>query len=281
MANRFDFTQKIDTKNIGQTVDEMMRVAKDSRKAFERKNYDNNFFDDGYHFRYLSRTQNKVVDLSSSQSLYNPLRAIPKASRQIRGVVNLLLAQDLTPVVYPEKVNKTAYPSIQQQDPNTGQTVMQQNPEYKQAIEEAKRIAKLEGHWLEEEMKEQDLIDKLALMILLTCKNGISFMQVWPDAVAEKIKTAVYDFFDIYVTGDVSNLNDSPFLIKGTKMLISEIKANELFDKAQLELINPDNRLASSEIKEAYMTTRFGKMHETDSSASLILALRSLVSCCN
>src|SRR3990167_9924417 len=148
-------TNKIPTEQMGSVIDDLMETAKTSRRGFERRNYDNNFFDDGYHFRFLSRTQNKIVDLSSSQSIYNPLRAIPKASRQIRGIVNLLLAQDLVPVVYPEKINKSAFPSIPSQDPNTGQQIMQPNPEYQQALDEAKRIAKMEGHCIEEEFKEQ------------------------------------------------------------------------------------------------------------------------------
>lgn len=264
-------TNKIKTESIGQIVDEMMASAKDSRKSFERKWYDNNFFDDGYHFRYLSRLQNKIIDLSSNQSIYNPLRAIPKASKQIRGVANLLLAQDLTPVVYPERINKTAYPSIPSVDPETGQQTMQENPEYRQALEEAKKIAKLSGHWIEEEFKEKNILDKLAYMILLTGKHYISYLKIWPDAVAEKIKIAVRDAFDIYTMGDVVDLQEEPFLIDGVKMRIAEIKANELFDKKQLEKINPDNKFASSEIKEAYMISRFGRQHEIEQTATLIL----------
>lgn len=264
-------TSKIPTDDIGQVVDEMINVSKDSRKSFERRWYDNNFFDDGHHFRYLSRQQNKIVDLAERSTIWAPMRAIPKASRQIRGVANLLLSQDPIPVVYPEKVNAAAFPSSQQFDPNTGQVIEVPNPEYKQALEESRRIAKLSGHFIEEEFKNQDIIQKLAQMVILTAKHGISYMQVWPDAVAEDIRSQVYDAFDVYVLGNMTELSDLPFIGKGIPMQISKIKANETFDKKQLEKINPDNRHASSEIKEAYMNARFGREIPSDHSATILL----------
>ena len=192
-------TSKVETRNIGQVVDVLMNYAKSTRRQHERRCYDNNFFDDGFHFRYFSRTTNKVVDLSSNANLYNPTRAIPKASRQIRGVANLLIMNDPTPIVYPEKLNVGAFTP----------------EELEQAREETRRVAKLSGHWVEEEFKRQDISEQLALMIILAAKHGISYMQIWPDAVQEKIRTKVYDFFDIYLKGNVQEISESPFLIKG------------------------------------------------------------------
>ena len=83
MASRFAQTSHLQSNQMGQVVDDMMTAAKDSRRSYERRWYDNNFFDDGFHFRYLSRSQNKIIDLSERQTIYNPIRAIPKASRQI------------------------------------------------------------------------------------------------------------------------------------------------------------------------------------------------------
>ncbi len=76
---------------IGQAVEEMVTNAISRRKAHERRWYDNNFFDDGYHFRTVSKKTGRVVDHTSRGSSYVE-RAIPRASRQIRGVSNLLFA---------------------------------------------------------------------------------------------------------------------------------------------------------------------------------------------
>ena len=264
-------TSKFNSNQIGDVLDGFMRVVKSSRVGFERRWYDNNFFDDGYHFRYLSRVQNKIVDLADRSNLYNPLRAIPKASRQIRGVANLLAGQDPTPVVYPEKVSKSNFPNVQEQDTATGQIVEKPNPEYLQALEIARLTAKRTGHWLQEEFKNQDLTEKLALMLILTAKHGVSYLQVWPDPLKEKIETQVYDAFDIYLMGDMLEIYDCPFIIKTSKQFLSQIQANEMFDQAQVAKIHPDNRHASSDIKEAYMASRFGRDNSSTQSVSLIL----------
>ena len=263
---KFEYsTDRLDKTQIGEAVNDMMQTAKNKRWSFERRWYDNNFFDDGFHFRYLSRTQNKIVDLSQASTIWAPIRAIPKASRQIRGVANLISSRNFTPVVYPEKVSTSQFPSSPGPDGK-----MMPNPEYRQALDEAKRIAKASGHWIQEEHKQQELIEKLALMIILTAKHGVSYIQVWPDAIDEKLKTMVLDAFDVYLIGNVNNIEDSPFLIKAKPRLISEIKADERFDQDELLKLNPDNRNASSDIKEAYEKSRFGGMPSADQAATVI-----------
>jgi len=264
-------TSKYSRDQMGDVVEDLVTMAKSARRAFERRWYDNNFFDDGYHFRYLSRTQNKIVDVSNDVNIYNPLRAIPKASRQIRGVANLLVSQDPVPVVYPEKINKASFPQSQEVDPNTGQPVMQDNPEYKAAIQLARDIAKKSGHWIQEEFRKQNILEQLALMVILTAKHGVSFMKIWADSIKEKINTTVKDAFDIYLLGDMNELSDVPFVVEGSKVSVAEIKANEMFDEEQKNKISPDNRHASSEIKEAYMSARYGRQTHADQAVTLIL----------
>ena len=268
-TNRLPYsTTKLTLREIGDAVDDMRQRSKDARVNFERRWYDNNFFDDGFHFRYWSRQQNKIVDLSANSTIYNPMRAIPKASRQIRGLANLLMGSDPTPIVYPERVNAAAFPPQPPQD--MGQMGGQpQETEYQQAVKESKRVAKLVGHWLEEEYKEQGMIEKLALMTILATKHGVSYLQVWPDPIGEKIKTQVFDAFDIFLDGTLTEIEDCPFIIKTTRRFISEIKADERFDREQVAKISADNRYASSEIKDAYMKARFQGVN-AETSQSLI-----------
>ncbi len=271
MANSYQYsTNKLDKRQIGQAVDDMMTADKNLRWSFERRWYDNNFFDDGHHFRYASRSQNKIVDLSQASTLWAPMRSIPKASRQIRGVSNLLTSRNFIPVIYPEKVSSIQFPGIPTQDPKTGQQVMGPNPEYKQALEEAKRIAKGSGHWVGEEFKKMGLVEKLAFMILLTSKHGVSYIEIWPDPINESLKYMVLDAFDVYLNGSLNDIEDCPHIIKGKPRLISEIKADERFDLEQVMQINPDNRYASSDIKEAYSKSRYGGLGGTDSTATVI-----------
>ncbi len=242
---------------MGQVVDDMKTMAENQRRAHEKRWYDNNFFDDGHHFRFLSRSTGKIVDLSKRSNIFQPLRAIPKASRQIRGIVNLLMQGDYMPVVYPEKILKENYGEGEE--------------DYQKALDLSKSVAKRVGHWIQEEWKNQDMFSKLSFMGILAAKHSVSYMQVWPDAVEEAIKMQVYDAFDIFLMGNLTSIYDSPFIIKGVPKLISEIKANEDFDEDQVQQISPDNKYASSEIKEAYMSARFNKMGIQDSAATVIL----------
>ena len=260
MANLPYTTSGMDKYQVGVAVDDMMVRSKEQRFSFERRWYDNNFFDDGYHFRYMSRVQNKIVDLSAASTIWSPMRSIPKASRQIRGVANLLASRKFIPIVYPEKVSSTQYPQMNGQ----------QNPEYQQAMEEAKRVAQSTGHWLEQDFKNQDLLQKLTHMIILTAKHGVSFMQVWPDAIHEKLNSMVLDAFDVYTLGYINELEDEPFVIKARPRLISEIKADERFELEQVLKINPDNKYASSDIKDAYARARYGGFGNPDAAATVI-----------
>lgn len=257
----------IPTQGMGQTVEDLMMMTRMHRQNFERRWYDNNFFDDGYHFRYLSRSTNKIIDLSERQSIYAPTRAIPKTSRQIRGVANLLLSQEPTPIIYPQKIERANYPQVPQMP---GQPP-QPNPEYVKAMEQAKLIAKKQGWWIRSEWQNQDLLEKLAHMILLTTKHGISYLKIWADDQEEKICSTVRDAFDVYLMGDYNYLEEVPFIIDTEKTQISKIKANPAFNKDQLLKINPDNKYASSEIKDAYMASRYGREYNSESVATLML----------
>lgn len=233
---------------LGMQIDEMLSTLKTRRRKFEQRWYDNNFFDDGYHFRYVSRTTGKVLDVYNSNT-NDPVRAIPKASRQIRGIANLIMGTDPVPVVYPD-IAKGMPPEL---------------------IEKRKQWAKASGLWIEKEWKDKDMKGKLTQMLILAMKHGVSFLQVYPDFVEEKINMKVYDAFDIYVDGSQTDIEDSPYVIKAIPMLVSKIKANEMFDEEQKTKISPDWKYANSEIKDAYMQTRYGKGSNDDNNATVIL----------
>jgi hypothetical protein len=250
-------TSSTDTKDMAQTIEANRIVAYNHRRIHERRWYDNNFFDDGFHFRYLSRTTNKIVDLSERATIYTPQRAIPKASRQIRGIANLLLSSDPTPTVYPEEV-----PS--------GQDEQTQKLLEKQAKQEAER----RGFWLEEEWREADasgetLLEKLALAVILTAKHSISYIKIWPDRYGN-IRHSVKDAFDLYLIGSYTNLEDLPFIIEATPQLVSQIKSNTDFDEIARSKVMPDNKAAESEIKQAYMRARYGRDSSSDLAGTAI-----------
>lgn len=218
------------------------------RKIHERRWYENQWFDDGYHFRVISRKTGRIIDHANTNA-GNTERAIPRASRQIRGVSNLLFAAEPYPVVYPERITKQNYMNAGKFD----------EVAYKQALKKAKDEAQLKGNWLTNEWtEEQELEIKLINMILKASKTSVSYLQVYSDTEKQKICTDVYDGFDIILDGDREEMEDCPFVDKARSRAIAEILSDPDYQKADLSKLASDNRYSPSEIKEAYMRSRFG-----------------------
>lgn len=89
-------------------------------------------------------------------------------------------------------------------------------------------------------------------------RNSASFMQFWYDSEAEKIKGQVYDAFDIDVLGNYQDIEMVPFIGKCIPRLTADIQSDEKFDEEIRMKVLSDNKLAASEIKEAYLRTKFG-----------------------
>lgn len=246
MADNLKYNNKrIEPTGIIKDIDDIVASEGAKRKSFERRWYDNNFFDDGYHFRYVSRSTGKILDQSESSRLGVPDRSIPKASRQLRGVANLLLQPEYRPTAYPDEMEA----------------------DRTKAINDAKAV----GIWLTDAW-EDDLNLKMELidLVIKTGKHSISYLKVMPDYDKQKVKVYKRDAFDLYLDGSKSNLEDCPYIVEVVPRLISDIKADPNFDKEKTKNITPDNKYASSEIKEAYLKARYGTGTESDFAATLL-----------
>ncbi len=243
-------TSNASSDEMGQAIEEMVTTAITRRRAHERRWYDNNFFDDGYHFRIVSKKTGRVIDTVNKQSGYVE-RAIPRASRQIRGVTNLLFSAEPYPVVYPKRVSQAEF-----MDPISGQFNQEA---YQQAMETAKNVAKKQGIWLSNNWTEEQELDvKMLDMIIKAMKNSVSWLEVYSDPDKQKIITNVYDAFDVICYGDVDDERKLPFITKACSMSLAEIKSSPIFDPAKVARLQPDNKYATSEVKDAYMRARYG-----------------------
>jgi hypothetical protein len=250
------------SEHIGQAVEEMVSTAIRMRKQHERRWFDNNFFDDGYHFRVVSKRTGRVIDHVNYSNGYIE-RAIPRASRQIRGVTNLLFAAEPYPVVYPQRITQEQFinPETRQLD----------QVKYQEAMDVSKKTAKLQGNWISNEWVEQELSLKLIDMIINAAKNSVAYLQVYSDTDKEKIRTNVYDAFDIVTYGDRRELKEEPFISKICPMDLVDVMKNPLFDPDKVKKLTPDNKYATSEIKDAYMRVRFGSKVPSDQKDGSIL----------
>jgi hypothetical protein len=274
LDNLSKLTSGTNSDHMGQAIEDMVSAALMRRRNHERRWYDNNFFDDGYHFRIISRKTGRVIDTVNRTTGYVE-RAIPRASRQIRGVSNLLFAAEPYPVVYPARVSESDYPKPTQ-DPQTGKEVP--NPEYEKAKQDAKDMARKQGMWLSTEWEEeQELNVKMVDMILKAAKNSVAWLEIYSDPRSQKIITNVYDAFDIICNGDVDDERKLPFITKACPMQWDEVMASPLFSEEGLKKLTPDNKYATSEIKEAYMRARYGtKVSDKESQNTIIIKETSI-----
>ena len=234
----------------------MMSAVRERRRLPERRWYDNTFFDDGFHYKYISRLTGRMVDLQERANLYDPMRAIPKASKQIRGIANTLLQPQYIPVIYPKRVLSDNFATPQL---------------YQMALDQAKKTAKQQGNWVAGEWDKQNMQAWMGYLVILAARTSISYLKVFPDIDEENISVAPRDSFELYHFGNFTDFYALPYVIEGVPTIISAIKANPMFDEEQLKQIRPDNKYASSEIKEAYERSRFGGGTANDHGATLIL----------
>ncbi len=252
-------SDSVKTDSFGMLVEELTSQAITQRRKHERRWYDNNFFDDGYHFRVISKETGRVIDTIGKLTGFVE-RSIPRASLQIRGVSNLLYSAEPYPVVYPKRVSMSEFMNV------TGQL---DQARYDQAMKQSKDAAHKQGIWLSNEWETQDLGIKLIDMILLAAKNSVSYMQVWTED--GKMKTKVFDAFDIICFGDKRDLKTLPFVTKTDQMNIEEAQTSDLFDPDMAKKLSADNKYATSEIKDAYMRARYGSKMGDKQQASIII----------
>lgn len=239
-----------DTRSVGRIVEDMNFQAIMRRRSWERRWYNTNWFDDGLHFRVMSKRTGQIIDHVQRYSGFIE-RAIPRASKQIRGIGSLLMTPNYYPVVYPERVTEEDF-----RLKATGQIDVQA---YQRAQEQAKESARLRGIFLQTTWEDDlNLELKLADMVILTAKNGISFLQVYTNPHTKRVCAEVSDAFDIIMYGDRREIDELPFMTKTQSMDFNQLMSNPDFDEECLKEISPDNRYATSELKEAYMRARYG-----------------------
>lgn len=234
----------------------MIASAKQMRVRWERTWYDNGYFDDGFHFRYISRDTGRIIDKSNASNSPNKMRAIPKASKQIRGIANLLVGTNPHPVILPERIIQNQFGGDM--------------AAYAQAKEWAKQTAKKSGHWLYEEFSDTDVEDKLVEMIISAAKQSIAYLKITPDPINEKIIAVTRDAFDVYLMPMVKEIDDSPFVAESVAVPVQDIWNNELYDEAKRMAVVPDNKFSGSSIKDAYLRSRFGTALQGDDTGTVL-----------
>lgn len=252
-----------DTAQVGRLIEDMNFQAIMRRRAWERRWYNTNWFDDGLHFRVMSQRTGQIIDHVQRYSGFVE-RAIPRASKQIRGIGSLLLTPEYYPVVYPERQTEENF-----LDKKTGQVNQQA---YQQALNDAKDEARKRGIFLQRTWEDElELELKLMDMVLLSAKNGISFLKVYTDPHTKRVCATVHDAFDVIMYGDKRELDELPFMTLTQSVDFNEVVANDQFPEERRRELSPDNLYATSEIKNAYMRARYGSKLNAQNMNTIIL----------
>jgi hypothetical protein len=239
-----------DTRAVGKWVEDSNFQAIMRRRAWERRWYNTNWFDDGLHFRVMSKRTGQIIDHVQRYSGFVE-RAIPRASKQVRGIGALLLTPDYYPVVYPENITEEKY-----RDKMTDQV---DTATFEKAKKDAQEEARLRGVFLQTTWEDELQLElKLMDMILLSAKHGISFLQIYTDPHTKRVTAKVRDAFDVIMYGDRRELDELPFMTVTEPWDFNEVISSEMFDEEKKLELSPDNQYATSEIKDAYMRARYG-----------------------
>jgi len=138
-----------------------------------------------------------------------------------------------------------------------------------QELQQNVQIAKKVSRWVSNKWQTLSMMELLTQMIILAEKHSVSYMQIW--AKEDDIAMKVFDAFDIYLDGTLSGISEQPFIIKAAPKSIEEIKYSPLFKEEFTAKLSPDNKYATSEIKEAYMVGRYGNQRASDAQATVLL----------
>lgn len=172
----------------------------DARFRFERNWYVADNFYDGNHFVWFKKETGTIDKITAPKGTV--LRAIPKASKQVEVVQNLIITNSYKWTAYPEADSSG------------------------EISEEAGEVARRQGQWLQYQFDQMNMDAKIADLVLYALKFPVSFMEFYPTDDAASIGCSVYDAFDIYFKPNVESIYDSPVLIKTIEKTWDEIKAN-------------------------------------------------------
>lgn len=213
----------------------------DGSFKYRRQWYLNDNFYDGRHFVWWRKSTGTIDRVQPPRGMV--LRSIPKSSKAIDTIQNLILANDPRWVVYPEK----------DMEGNIGQP--------------QEDIAKRSAQWLDFQWDRLNMKEEIGSLVHYALKFPFSFIQVGFDT---DIWVEVLDAFDVQFQPEVKSLYDSPVLIKTINKNIIDVKNNMAYNENR-EKVTPTNRYAIDDMKDLRMVEKFGYHRTKDTDDTCLL----------
>ncbi len=226
MRNIFDNKGKPAANKVWDVISE----AENNRLLQEQDWYIGDRWYDGDHYVYFDRLNNKIETVKPQKG--QVLRSIPKTTKQIDTMVNMLSSGDF---------RWTAKPTLSKLS----------------ADEESDVIAQKIGRWLKCKFAELDMTWKLVEIALLGFKFPVAYF--WPgyDENTGKFYVDIYDAFDIYF--DKPNITDpdqASIMIKTFTRDVDELQADPRYKNTKG--LKPTTTTAASQVKDAREKEKYG-----------------------
>ena len=213
----------------------------DGTFKYRRQWYLNDNFYEGRHFVWWRKSTGTIDRIQPPKGMV--LRSIPKASKAIDVIQNLILANDPRWVVYPEK----------DMEGNIGK--------------EQEGIAKRSAEWLDFQWDRLNMREELGSLVHFALKFPFSFIQVGFDT---DIWVEVLDAFDIEFQPEVKTIYDSPVLIKTINKNIIDVHNNLAYNENRTKVV-PTNRYTIDDMKDLRLVEKFGYHRTKDTDDTCML----------
>ncbi len=245
-------------EELAAKIESTFKAYSDARFKYERQWYINDNFYDGNHFVWWRKSTGTIDRIQPPRGTV--MRSIPKASRQLDSIQNLILANHPRWTVYPEPEPIPPEGTDTQTPPGATPSI---DPS-KSSEDKAKRS----GQWLETKYDELNMDELSAELVHYGLKFPCSFFKIGFDPSEDDIYVTVRDAFDVYFAPE-SNFYDSPMVIDTYSKNLEEVKANPNYENTA-DLV-PDFKYSSSDLKELRTSERFGYTRLSQKSNTITL----------
>lgn len=219
----------LETSPLVTKYNELLTSYQSKRSKYTRQWYINDNFFDGNHFVFFRKSTGTIEKVNPPKGgIY---RAIPKASKQVESIQNLVIANDPRWVVYPD-----AKPNAKIEENETNR---------------ARRIA----HYLVNKFDDLGMLLKTAESVLFGFKYPYSVFEVADDD-KNVVDVRVWDAYDIVFDPVLTDIEDAPVVFKLFRKPVVAFKDNPNYENT--EDLKPEARMSLEPMKDLRMTEKHG-----------------------
>ena len=205
------------------------------RFRYTRQWYINDNFFDGNHFIFFRKSTGTIDRVSPPKGTV--YRSIPKASKQIEAIQNLVLANDPRWMIYPVADSSGKVDDV--------------------GMKSARRVA----HYLVDKFDEQGMLLKTAEIVLYAFKAPYSVFEIAHDE-DKFVDVRTWDAYDIIFDTTVKDIEESPVVIKLVRRTPSDLKANDSYSNTETLTVDP--KLSLEPMKDLRLTEKHGGVGSDD-----------------